>query len=210
MKKLALILFGLSNGKIKHWRGKVHLIDYKKSFDNYKKYIYDYFESIGYEIDIYLCTNKFQKKKDKEEFLDIYKPINYNFIKNIDNKKSSRNTKILNAVKCCLDSKNQYDHCIITRFDLLFKKEFSKHNLNFNKLNLVSKLEKPYLVCDNFYFMPFSFLEKFKNIIENNFSRSFHHLKRNFEIKFGEINYICNENKCIALLSFYKIVRTIV
>jgi hypothetical protein len=54
MKKVALILFGISYEKnLNHWTGANYIIDFRKSFENYKKYIYNYFNNLGYEIDTY-------------------------------------------------------------------------------------------------------------------------------------------------------------
>ena len=39
-KRLALLLFGLSYTKYKHWEAGDVLIDFRLSIDNYKKYIY--------------------------------------------------------------------------------------------------------------------------------------------------------------------------
>jgi hypothetical protein len=43
--KLALLLFGMSKYTYTHWGDhKTYLIDYNNSYDNYKEYIYDFFE----------------------------------------------------------------------------------------------------------------------------------------------------------------------
>ena len=51
--KLALLLFGMSKMEYNSHNNKKYFIDYEKSYDNYKKIIFDYFESIGYNIDVY-------------------------------------------------------------------------------------------------------------------------------------------------------------
>ena len=60
MKKLALILFGISYSEYIHWDslkyGKL-FINFKYSHQNYKDYIYSYFENLGYSIDTYISTN---------------------------------------------------------------------------------------------------------------------------------------------------------
>jgi hypothetical protein len=58
-KKIALLLFGISKQKYTHWsyNNPVYYIDYENSFDNYQEYIFKYFESKGYSIDIYFSTN---------------------------------------------------------------------------------------------------------------------------------------------------------
>lgn len=206
-KKLALILFGISLGKLKHWKGETYLIDYRKSFDNYQNTIFKYFQNLNYEIDVFFCSNKIYNKIEKKQLVSTYKPLKYSFLPNDNNKTISRNKKIAEAVKNCLDSNIKYDHCLITRFDLLFNKSFDEAKINFHKLNLISRLENENVICDNFYFMPFSFLHNFYSIIQkiNIYS---HFLEKEFNQKFSDINFIYNENKHVIHLSFYKIVRT--
>jgi hypothetical protein len=54
MGKIALILFGISYYEnYKHWSGMKTIVDFRLSFENYKKFIYDYFINLGYNIDVY-------------------------------------------------------------------------------------------------------------------------------------------------------------
>jgi hypothetical protein len=104
-----------------------------------------------------------------------------------------------------------YDLVLITRFDLLFQKDFNKSNIEFDKFNMVSILEKPNLICDNFYLFPYKFLKPFSEIAKNNFTSRFHDMKDELYAKINEnsVNYILNENCSISELSFYKIVRVL-
>ena len=207
MKKVALIFFGLSYHKyFNHWTGGNFLVNFRNSYENYQKFIYSYFHKLGYEIDVYFCTNILEKEH-LIELLNMYKPKKYSMIENYDNIFKSRNTKLSSAIKCCLDSNIKYDICLITRFDLLFQKEFETCNINFETINIVSILEKPNLICDNFYLLPYRLLEEFYKLIENNIETRFHDIIEPLS-KISEINYILNENVFVAELSFYKIVRT--
>ena len=69
----------------------------------------------------------------------------------------SRNDKVKKVIELCLSSNNKYDHVLITRFDLDFKKKFSECNFDFNSFNIISQTGKK-TICDNFYFMPFNLL----------------------------------------------------
>ena len=207
MKKVALIFFGLSYYKyFNHWTCGNYIVDFRNSYENYQKFIYSYFHKLGYEIDVYFCTNILEEEH-LIELLNMYKPKKYTMIKNYNNKFESRNTKLSSAVKCCLDSGVKYDVCLITRFDLLFQKEFETCNINFETINIVSILEKPNLICDNFYLLPYRLLEEFYKLIENNIYTRFHDIRKPLS-KISEINYIYSEHVVVSKLSFYKIIRT--
>ena len=72
--------------------------------------------------------------------------------------------------------------------------------------NVVSLLEKPNLIDDNFYLFPGSNLEKFINILKDNLNIWGHGFKDLFN-KYFDINYLYNENLNIKYLSYYKIIR---
>ena len=207
MKKVALILFGISYQKnLNHWAGGNYIIDFRKSFDNYKKYIYNYFNNLGYEIDVYIGTNILDDN-NLTNLINMYKPIKYTMIENNEHNLLSKNSKLLAAIKCCLDSNIEYEYCIITRFDLLFQKDFATSKIDFNKINIVSVLENPDVIDDNLYIFPYKLLTKFYKLVEDNQYNRFHDIENQI-LKIGEINYILNEQKLVADLSFYKIVRT--
>lgn len=113
----------------------------------------------------------------------------------------------------CLSSNIEYDLVLITRFDLLFQKDFKESNIQLDKFNLVSILEKDHLICDNFYLFPYKYLEKFYNIIVNKSINISHHcLKSDIENINGKdfVNYILNNYCNVGNLEFYKICRTYV
>jgi len=208
MKNLALLFFGKSYSKYKHFAGKEAIVNYQYSYDNYKEYIYNFFKEKGYEIDTYFSTN-ISNPEIQTDIINKYNPVKYNFLKDNDNNVISRNEKIKNVVELCISENKIYDLVLITRFDLLFNIDFNKSNIKFDKFNLVSILEKPHAICDNFYLFPYNYIHSFYNIINNHFNCSFHFIKNDIENINGEnfVNYILNQYTWIHLLTFYTIVR---
>jgi hypothetical protein len=211
--KLAVLFFGMSKAEYdNYWYSTRYVIDYEKSYENYQQYIFEFFKSKGYDIDVYFTTNALNDH-DKNEIIKKYNPVKCNFIKNHPHHIIGRNSKIINVVDLCLESGNVYDLVLITRFDLLFQKDFNQSNIQFDKFNMVSILEKPNLICDNFYLFPYKYLNPFSEIAKNNFTSRFHDMKDELYAKINKdensVNYILNENCCISDLSFYKIVRVL-
>jgi hypothetical protein len=196
MKRIALFFFGLSYLKKYNHRDTGETdINYVHSLENYKKYIFDYFNS--YEIDVYYTTNVVDKEI-QQKLEDDYKPKKCTYMDIEDSNKICRNTRLIQCLQLC---KDEYDYCFITRFDLLFQEKFQ---FNYDKLNMVSILEKQDLICDNFYFMPYSMFEEFKKVCIKNTSTNFHYIKSDLET-ISIIHYLKNENKRVQDLSFYKI-----
>ena len=106
-----------------------------------------------------------------------------------------------NVIDLCLNNGLIYDLILITRFDLLFQKKFDESNINFDKFNIVSILEKPDLICDNFYLFPYKYIQIFSNIVKQNLNIPFHNIQNklynNLNIK--SVNYILNE-KCVVII----------
>ena len=207
--KIAILFFGLSKYNYKNYNArnlKEIKVDYEKSYNNYKRYIFDFFSNKGYDINVYFTTN-ILKNEDRKNIIKKYNPISCNFIDNYDTRRESRNMKLNNVINLCLKTGIKYDLILITRFDLLFQKDFNESNIIFNKFNLVSVLENPKLICDNFYLFPYKYLEIFSSIVKSNLRKSFHHIKKDLhkKIKKNCINYILNEKCKIHKLSFYKI-----
>ena len=200
--KVAICLFGVSRGIIRN-----QLVDYRKSLSNYRKYLFDYFLSKGYEIDIYLCTNKMDQEH-LLELLEDYNPIQYSCIKNLEFNVHSRNQKITNVVHQVIESNHIYDHVCVTRFDLHFQKSFHESNINIEKFNVVSVLENPGAICDNFYLFPFSMIGPFYQTLVQCQMMWSHQIQRNIEDNIKEpIHFITDERTFVRYLTFYKIVR---
>jgi hypothetical protein len=185
------------------------VVDYEKSYENYKKYIFEFFESKGYEIDVYFTTN-ILNEVDRKKICKTYNPISCEFIENETNFINSRNNKLDKVIDLCIGSGIAYDLVLITRFDLLFQADFEKSNIEMDSFNLVSTLEKPFLICDNFYLFPYTYLETFSTLVKKHITSNFHYIQEDLYHAIGEtsVNYILDESCYIRDLSFYKIVRT--
>ena len=206
--KLALILFGISLEINRYWQyGALYSVDYKNSYDNYQRYIFDYFKGKGYDIDVYISTNKLNSENDIAEIIDKYKPVKYRIADDCEDYIISRNKKLESAIDLCIEGGGEYDLVLITRFDLLFQKDFADSNIHLDKINIVSVLERPNLICDNFYLFPHKYLKDFQKVIRKCANINHRNIKNDFE-KIAPINYILNENCDISELSFYKIAKT--
>lgn len=213
-KKLALILFGLSY-KIYNRHGSRY-VDYRKSLDNYKKYIFEEYQNMGYQIDLFFATNEMNDNNIKNQLIADYNPKKYMFI-DINNVSTtySKNYKLLKSMELCLEYSNEtkttYETCIITRFDLIFTKKFSLCNIKYDTINIISILESPRVICDNFYLMPFSMLQQFCQVVEETINISGHNIEQNIKKKLNieRINFIYSERELVEKLSFYKIMRNI-
>ena len=206
--KLALILFGISLEINRYWQyGALYSVDYKNSYDNYQRYIFDYFKGKGYSIDVYISTNKLNSDDDIAEIIDKYKPVKYRIADDCEDYIISRNKKLESAIDLCIEGGGEYDLVLITRFDLLFQKDFADSNIQFDKINIVSVLERPNLICDNFYLFPHKYLKDFQQVIRKCANINHRNIKNDLE-KIAPINYILNENRDISELSFYKIAKT--
>jgi hypothetical protein len=202
-------------------------MSYKEYVKNIKTKIYGYFEK-DYNIDTFIATNQTDELND---VLNTYMPINYDvddnnkIIKHVTfNKNIPKNycIKKIKALKLLIDyineSKKRYDIVLLTRFDIYIIKEFTKNNINLNKFNIVSQLEHAYLMDDNLYIFPIKYLYTFFNVFLNccvNYEKKFNKNKNKFPHciiphllplpKYFDINYICNDNKNVPNLSFYKL-----
>ncbi len=210
-KRLALCLFGLSVCKYAHWdKQHIYMVNYKNSVENYREYIYKYFQDKGYTIDVYLSTNEI-RDEDKQGLLDTYQPIKCSFEKDDTTNVKSRNVKVNSVIDLCLSSNIPYDVVLLTRFDLLFQKPFHESNIDLTKFNLVSILEHQNAICDNFYLLPFRVLPLFSTIVKNHMHASNHFIRKEIESIEGVdfVNYILNEYCVVKDLSFYKTVRIV-
>lgn len=211
MEKIALILYGISYSEYKHWNSEWFknnlMIDYRYSYENYQKYIFKYFNNLNYDIDVFICTNNSSKEN---EIVQLYKPKSYSFTDNLNNIHLSKNIKLKTGIELCIDyatyNNINYKNIIITRFDLNFLIDFNKVNIDLDKFNFVSIMEKNNRVCDNFYILPFKIIRKFLRIVNSNIDESLHYIYNDVK-DISEVNFIKNEKVDVASLSFYKIVR---
>jgi hypothetical protein len=205
MKRIALLFFGISYIYKDHY----HIVDFRKSVKNYYEYIINYYKSIGFGIDIFLST---YENDLKDELLEIYNPKDYILYTNYNEHKCvSRNKHFIKVMDLCKDysriNEINYNFVIITRFDLLFEIPFYKVDIDYNKMNITSILEKRRYICDNIYIFPFNKINEFIKILKLNITNQSHGYENIIKSVFGEINFFYNENKSINKLSFYKIIR---
>ena len=125
LKNMAFIFFGISYlNKYKHWNSEFELleINYKNSIENYKEYLFEHFNNLHYNIDVFICTNNSYLNID---IINDYNVKSYLFLDNRDNINFSRNEKIINAINLCLkyssENNKNYVLVLITRFDLEFR-----------------------------------------------------------------------------------------
>ena len=201
--KTAICLFGISRQEYsRHGRP----IDYRKSLQNYRDHLFPYFLSKG-AVDLYLCTNIVREKELEELILD-YDPCSIECIDNISDIYTSRNKKITSVVKNVLESKKIYDIICVTRFDLHFMEPLEKAALDLTRMNIVSILEEPNTICDNFYLFPGFMLLPFYETLIASPHKGHHWIKNEIEKNIQQdIHFIKDERCLVADLSFYKIVR---
>lgn len=213
--KLCLLLYGISFNENYHnyYYNKDFVIDYRESVENYKKIIYKYFEDVGYEIDVYFCTNS-SSDIIHNSLIQDFDPVGFYFMNkeseeslpDYTNNVIQKNFKIKTVLELVKESTNDYDLCLLTRFDLHFNISFSQVTFDFEKINLVSFLEKDEYICDNFYLFPFKYLDDMIDLVDNCMGISFHYIyKRLNEI--SDIHMIYNQHRKIVDLDFYNIVR---
>ena len=121
-------------------------------------------------------------------------------------------------MELCRSYHKTYTHVILTRFDLIFNDKFSESNIDYERLNFVSILEAPNLLCDNFYLFPYSLLDAFIKVANEKLNKTdiyynkdriycMHYYMKQFKRHFKNFNFIKNENRRVAFLSFYTIKR---
>jgi hypothetical protein len=133
--------------------------DWKRTKDNIKENLIDCWST--HETKIYLNTNEITP-----EILEFYKPekwtqtyltlyLKYRTLKSIE-----------------LVQEEDLDFIIFTRPDILFLDKVSLFNIDFNKFNFLFReinhfYDGRYFTCDNFYALPFKYLDPFRQAINN-------------------------------------------
>ena len=204
--KLSLLLFGIHYlENYNHWFKQDQIsINYKNSYSNIKTYIIDYYQNLGYDIDIYFSTYNSTLIKD---LINDYQPKNYTVIdKFISNKEESRNLHFVNCLNLCKNSNIDYDLVVITRFDILFQMEFNKVFIDYSKMNVVSTMKRRNRIDDNLYIFSYDKLEQFINICNSYKKISYHFLKNELQNRF-KLNYFYDQKCPVHKLDFYKINR---
>jgi len=101
--KVALIIFGIHYNKcIHHWAGSYYGVDYRKSLDNYKSYLFEYLKNDS--VDIFFSS---YKSEISNKLIKDYKPKAHYFFPNLKylkkNKRIGKNSNIIKAIKICLN-----------------------------------------------------------------------------------------------------------
>lgn len=201
--RIALLLFGFSFIEDVQDGGKKNKnIDYVYYSKNIKRVLIDHMASIfDAQVDVFAVTNPNQMA---EEIRMVYQ------LKDMMLCGGYRDYKIAHGLEMIMNY-GVYDFVMVTRFDIQFSYRIPKNNLDLNKLNVFSILEKPDVICDNFYFFPFDFTNQMSVIFKDPHKYSdkrvavkSHGLGSCFEKHFG-LNYIRNENAPVHALSSYRI-----
>lgn len=203
---IALLFFGIHYQENMYINSNInypHRIDFRYYVKNIREKFIDYFKQF-YNMDIFLSTNE---SSIQNELIQTYQSKKYSF-----NNQRGRNTKIKRGLQLIIEYMKErgivYNAIAIIRFDIYFLKNFViNQNIYMNKLNLVSILEQNHLIDDNFYLFPINYLYNMYEIFctcTDIKKEEAHYLKKLFD-KYFKVNYICNENKFVSKLSFYKL-----
>ena len=104
------------------------LVDFRVSVRNYKKYLFKYLKCDAFPVDVFFSTNNITSTGIRTELLDTFGGDrgdlkDYEFRPSDD----GRFHKLLSVVRMCMkrmrEKKIIYERVIVTRFDLLFKKD---------------------------------------------------------------------------------------
>lgn len=187
------------------------IIDYRFSLANYKSHIFDHLHSEGCETDTFLST---ASSVANDQLLEDYRPVAYSFV-GVGGGKAE---KMLVAMSLLMNYSREasvtYDRVVIVRFDLMFREDFARSNILWDRLNSVSRLELPHLIDDNFYAMPFSMLADFYGVVatcRNGPAVCLHYvlplLQEIANKSNTTVNFIKDDGKYVADLSWFYIVR---
>lgn len=194
-KSIAICLFGIHyQDNYRHHRlGNIN-INFQKYTNNIKNLFKDFKTK-----DYYIVTNN--------------SPIQNKLYNNYDPKiilytQGGRDHKVLTILKYLRDRDDKYDFVAISRIDIFYMIDL--YNIDTEKINIISILEKPDLICDNFYLFPYKYLDKMINIFQNIKGYSTHnkipsHGLRNIFQKTMGVNYLKNENTDVWNLTSYYI-----
>lgn len=191
--KIAILISGLSyDYNYNHIIKKNIAIDYIFYYDNIKKYVIDFFSKY-YEVDIYISTNNSDKYR---EVIKLYNPV-----KSTTNG-DTRNERVLRGLE--LIDPSRYDFVAVTRFDIIFKDEFHMGLFDLNKVNAVSALKKPNIVCDNFYLFSTNLFPLFYSEYMTSLGEIHGHFINSKERTF-KWHLMKDEKRWVDDISFYKL-----
>jgi len=206
--KVAVGLFGIHhiNG-LQHWMHWNLLVDYKKCYENNKEFLYN-------DIDVDFYSSTYFSEKAIELFDDYnftsikLQNINNKIEKEISNNWIKRNKRFKETIKLILDSEMQYDYVILTRYDVWFKENPLKLNVDYSKINVICKAkcgDNDTIIDDNFYFMPYTKLEEFYNKINLIDEKIWSHEYNKY---IDDINYLIDGKYYSHEIPIYILLRT--
>lgn len=200
-KRLALGLFGIHYlENYNHiWTGYNVKIDFRKSLDNYKEYIFEYFKD--YKIDTFVSTyhSEFEDELFSNYQINDHRKLS---IKTFTNnfpivEKNGRFEKLLDLIiNYQMSHYLSYDLCLITRFDLFFKLSFDKLNILENKLNYTCNIKygDNLFIDDNFYIISKNDIYNLKKLSNHIPENKWYHEINNYNKGIFEINPMIEEN----------------
>ncbi len=210
--KTAVGLFGIHYvDRLNHWMGWKHGVDFEKTIDTFKNQILQ-------NLDTHFFISTY-KSNVYTKLLHAYKPIKKLILSNLDNKIPNnfnenfirRNSRFLEVMKSIIDSKENFERIILTRFDLMFKQNatLSKLDIREDKINFLNKTgwgDNKNLCDDNFYVFSQKQFNFFYDTVNNiDISISSHEYKNYF--KQNDINYMQKQLYYSHNNPFYYIYR---
>ena len=212
--RFALILTGLSWAvpRAHYWpwlsNWAVYKTDYRESLANYRARVLGSFT--GWGADVFCVTNP---SPVAEQLLRDYTPRAALFLqaRPRDPPWRSKQQKLLAGVRLCIEAARRgvsYSMVVITRFDLLFSQPIFP-TLRTDSLNVVSHLERPNLIDDNFYAMPLSMLPSFAEIVRDHSALYASHKAylEQFRKRQLQLHIMHEERRQIEDLTFFCVVR---
>lgn len=210
--KTAVGLFGIHYvQKLNHWMGWKHGVDFEKTVEVFKNQILK-----NLNPKYFISTYKSEKLSN---LMKTYYPHDSILAKNLDNKIpenfndnfTRRNSRFIEVMELILNSNQEYERVILTRFDLMFKKNafLDKLDIKENKVNFLNRTgwgENKNLCDDNFYVFSYPQFLFFYDVVKSlNLSISSHEYKNYF--KEDQINYMQKELYYSHNNPFYYIYR---
>jgi hypothetical protein len=205
--KILVGLFGIHyKENLNHWMGWTPTVDYKKSIENNKEFIFNhhdctFFASTYNSIELENLISDYNIQRIvTTDLVNIPNDLNANW--------RSRNNTFKNLVKLILDSEyKEYDYILLTRFDLIFKQHITDFKFDANSFNISSRSrcgEVSNLCDDNFYVIHSSILLEFYNQIKDLDVNMWAHDWFNY---LNPINYLIDDSFYSHLNPFYFINR---
>lgn len=204
---LAICLFGISYDKhYEHWGEGFRSVDYRRSLQNYHDHIF----SLCGKYDLYYSTYNHelidQMKADYKatDGISIAQPPKTGIALE---SALQRNSMIANLEH--LLENGSHNWYIFTRFDLHLHFNLEDLNIRADKINILTTLEQPRFICDNFYIVSRERIVQFFGYMKQQDITDYNRHDINFFGGSHNINIMRYEpgNLLVPQLSAYTIVR---